>query len=345
MSTLTPAPVSPGCDATVSVLVVRGLLQVLEHEGVQRAAFLAAAGLTEDKLDAHEARVSRTEMFRLCGLALEWTQDPALGLHWAKALNDRMFVPITNLIINSASLGQGFEFLARFNRLLSDDPGYRVVEEGSHVIVQCTPAEGQPPHIQRFASEFMIGGFFRLLRSFGPDMRPALISFEHQAPSNLEEYLRFFGSATRFAQPSAGLVFDRSLLDVASPGKDDDVCEALRAVAERRLLRIGHQMPYADRVRDYLVRQGGWQASDMEHVARALETSVRSLRRRLSDEGKSYNSVLNEALGMVARGFLRDPRRTIQDVAYEMGFSDPSAFHRAFKRWTNTTPSAYRESL
>lgn len=81
----------------------------------------------------------------------------------------------------------------------------------------------------------------------------------------------------------------------------------------------------------------------MQSVARALELSVRSLRRRLAAEGKAYDDVLHEALAIVAKHFLRDPSRTIREIAYEMGFSDPSTFHRAFKRWTGTTPNAFRE--
>jgi AraC-like DNA-binding protein len=83
----------------------------------------------------------------------------------------------------------------------------------------------------------------------------------------------------------------------------------------------------------------------MEQVAHALGLSVRSLRRRLADEGQSYAAIANEALTIVAKHLLRDRQRTIQETAYEMGFADTSSFHRAFKRWTGTTPGAYLEAL
>ena len=86
------------------------------------------------------------------------------------------------------------------------------------------------------------------------------------------------------------------------------------------------------------------QRADMSTVARALGMSVRSLRRRLAEEGKSYNDLANEALAAVAKQLLRDKRRTIQETAYDLGFSDTSTFHRAFKRWTGMTPSTFREA-
>src|SRR5262249_48691500 len=113
---------------------------------------------------------------------------------------------------------------------------------------------------------------------------------------------------------------------------------------ERRTMRLTHGVPYALRVREFLVQQGSPRRIDMETVARALGLSVRSLRRRLASEGKPYSAVENDALAIVAKHLLRDKQRTIHETAYEMGFSDTTTFHRAFKRWTGTTPSAYRES-
>lgn len=331
--------------STISIGVVRGLVEAVEQAGVARADFLRAAQLDLEGFDAPEARLPRSEVYRLCEVALDITGDPALGLHWAARLTERMFVPISHIISHCSSLRQGFELLAQFFRLLSDEVAYRIVEVDDKVAVHCLRVDGESLRLQRFVAEMMLGGFYRLVRSFNIHAQPERVSFEHPAPAYLAEYTRIFKGAECFDQPFTGLVFDRALLDAPSPQKDDDVREALQALAERRLLRITHSTPYALRVREHLVREGFPHRTDMESVARSLDISVRSLRRRLADEGKSYNEVLSEALALVAKHHLQDPRRTIQEVAFDMGFSDPSTFHRAFKRWTGTTPSAYRDAL
>ena len=84
-------------------------------------------------------------------------------------------------------------------------------------------------------------------------------------------------------------------------------------------------------------------APDMAAVARDMGMSTRSLRRKLAEEGTSYKAVLDQALGAAATLMLKDTRRSIQETAHAMGFSDPTAFHRAFKRWTGMTPKQYRE--
>ena len=82
----------------------------------------------------------------------------------------------------------------------------------------------------------------------------------------------------------------------------------------------------------------------MNAVARSLGLSVRSLRRRLADEATTYNALAREALVALAKQFLENEQRTLQETAYALGFSDTSAFHRAFKHWTGTTPSSYRQA-
>ena len=81
----------------------------------------------------------------------------------------------------------------------------------------------------------------------------------------------------------------------------------------------------------------------LEQVAKRLATSERTLRRRLEEGGTSFRNLLDETRAELARSYVRDRRLPLTEVAFLLGFSEPSAFHRAFKRWTDTTPSAWRQ--
>jgi AraC-like DNA-binding protein len=139
------------------------------------------------------------------------------------------------------------------------------------------------------------------------------------------------------------VVFDASLLDLPSPYRDEDLHQALRRIAERRMLQVTHNLPMSWRVREYLVEQGGKPHIDMPDVARALGMSTRSLRRRLNHEGASFHELAHEASASVAKQLLRNKHWSIQEAAYEMGFAHTTTFHRAFKRWTGTTPKEFRQ--
>jgi AraC-like DNA-binding protein len=327
-------------ESTVSIRVVRGLVDAAELHGVPRAQFLHWAQLCPAQLaDAH-ARITHAEVYRLCELALEVTADPALGLHLGEKLTGLALNPVCDLIAHSATLRDGLDALSRFHPLLSDHTSVQVCEHDQRVTVYCSPFASGSPRIQSMASEMIVAGLFRLIRSFNAYARLERASFEYAAPSYHAEYERVFQRSACFEQRFTGIVFDRALMDSVSPHRDQDMHDALRAIAERHMSRT-QGASVALRVREVLLQQQSGPRTDMSSVARALGLSVRSLRRRLAAEGKSYNAVANDALVMVAKRFLVDEQRTIQETAYEMGFSHCGAFHRAFKTWTGTTPRAF----
>jgi AraC-like DNA-binding protein len=328
-------------EPTVSMHVVRALVGAVERAGVQRQTFLREAGLDSARLDALEQRVARSEVHRLCELVMDMTGDPAIGLHWAERLTAHSFTPVSHLIAHGASLRQGFASLSQFSRLLSDEPSYELREDGDKVAVRCLSSADESPRMQRFLAEMTLASFFHILRAFSVDARAELVSFSYPAPSYRDEYARVFKGAERFEQPFTGIVFDGALLSVASPHDDPGVHEALRGLAERRMSRLTQNESFAQRVKQFLVEHDWPQRVAMEAAARALGLSARTLRRRLLAEGRSYQEVENDALASVAKRLLRDKQHTIQETAHQMGFSDTTAFHRAFKRWTGTTPSAY----
>lgn len=328
-------------ESTVSIRVLHGLVDAVAAAGIDRQTFVDAAGLPASALEGSEGRLPRSEMMRLCELAMDVTGDSALGLHWGELHNDSTFTPLSHLIAHSANLRDGFKTLSEFMRLLSDQLSCVVSEQGDRVTVHFSSLPFLPQRLVRFIVEMEAVGILRLMRCFGAHVRPERVSFAYPAPPHRAEYARVFQGLEHFDEPVGGIVFERSLMNVAPPHRDDDVRNALEAIASRRALRLAKRTPYAVRVREQLVDQGPCVRADMSQVAHALGLSVRSLRRRLEAEGATFNGVANEAAAIIAKQLLEDKQRTIQEAAYEMGFADASGFHRAFKRWTGLTPRAY----
>ena len=144
-----------------------------------------------------------------------------------------------------------------------------------------------------------------------------------------------------FDQPFTEITFSRALLDAPSPHTDPVMQHTLQSLAEQRLLQQGHAAPCSWRLRQLLLECGAARIS-MGKAARTLGLSERSLRSALTAEGTSYRDIERAVLGTVAKRLLSDPARTVQEVAFALGFSDATTFHRAFKRWTGVTPSEFR---
>jgi AraC-like DNA-binding protein len=188
-------------------------------------------------------------------------------------------------------------------------------------------------------------GWQHMVRYFRRGTRIYQASFEHPAPSYRSEYTRLFDGVERFDQSFTGIVFDRALLSASQLNGDAELYRVLEVQAEARTARLGRKASYAERVRHHLLdaAQDRGQDFDMGDVARALGVSVRTLRRRLQEEGVTYSTVAGEAFADLAKRLLVDEERSVEETAYAMGFSAPTSFHKAFKRWTGTTPKVFRQ--
>lgn len=194
-------------------------------------------------------------------------------------------------------------------------------------------------------AEFAVAGLIRLLRSFGGATAQAhAVCFEHARPAHYLEYTRVFGGVERYRQPFSGIEFSTELLDRPHLHSHPELHAVLRLQAERSLERLSRPTTFSERLRPLFLGHDADRTPDMRRAARELGLSVRSLRRRLAEEGVCYRELAQNILEERSRQLLRDPEVSVQQAAHELGFADASAFHRAFKRWIGVTPSEFREA-
>ena len=340
MFALSPSPVI-GLDSTLSVLAVRPLVDVVERRGISRASLLRGAGLSADRLDDRAARITRAELYRLCEASLELTRDPAFGLYWAEHLAARAFNPLGDLVHHAKNLRAAMRAVEQFHTLLSDDIDFRVEETDRRVSIRLVTQAGASLEVRRFLAEFIVASLFRRTRAFRPDAQFERVSFAYPAPTHVGEYVRIFGRQAQFDQAFTGIVFDRKLMEARSPHEDQEHHAAVSAYSARSLRNLTESNSFASRVQHALLQQASPRKAEMRGIAQAFGLSERSLRRRLVEEGTTYAAVVEQVLASVAQSYLIDQGLTIQQTTFELGFSDKAAFHRAFKRWTSLTPSAF----
>jgi AraC-like DNA-binding protein len=179
--------------------------------------------------------------------------------------------------------------------------------------------------------------FFRRFAS--PAWALRLVTFRHKAPERLEPYQAVFGVIPQFESAFDQLVFDRSLLDAPMKSRDDALSELLRRYAEPAVKSVSRPASVGARVEASL--QSGLDPG-VTTLARELGMSARTLQRSLSGEGTSYAEIAARARRAAAERLLRRRELAIAEVAYALGFNDPSAFHHAFVRWTGSTPGDFR---
>jgi AraC-like DNA-binding protein len=326
----------------VSMMMVRALAGAIERRGGSRARFLQQAGLDARAVDDGSARMSLCAYLRVLDAALEVSGDPALGLHMGEEANPVMFDVVGYLAQQAATLRESIQAIERYSRLAAEGHDPRLVEAGATAAVQFPSLMGNLPAV-RLTAEFALTGLASTLRLFvGPLARPTRLSFAYDEPAYSAEYARVFGAALHFSQAVTAIEFPRAWLDSTHSYANPNLHALLETRAERMLSRLQRHTPLSERVSRILAAHEPSRLPTMTEVARTLHMSARSLRRKLFAEDATYAALVERTQMNAAKRLLRDPRASIQETAYALGFAAPAAFHRAFKRWTGLTPKQYR---
>lgn len=329
---------------SVSILMVRALVEALERVGVPRDRLLIATDLDPLRLDEYSARLPAADYDRIQIAAVELSRDEAFGLHLGEQATHTSFGLLGNLTVHATTLRQGIEGSIRYQCLLNDSLEPVLREEGEVASVRY-PFPQVHSISDRLSSELAMTGLLRLIRMFvGPHARPRGVFFAHEAPAYRAEYRRIFGGAEHFGHAFTGIEFERTWLARTQLFKNPELYAVLQRQAERSIGRLTRDGNMSELIQEHLASRDPREMPSMEDVARHLGMSARSLRRRLVAEGSEYKDLIARARTRIAKRLLEHPRASIHEIAYAMGFATPAAFHRAFKRWTGMTPNEYKSS-
>jgi AraC-like DNA-binding protein len=315
-------------------------VEALAATGRDVTALLESLGIERSQLDDVDGRVPVSVDVALWAGAWRLSGDECFGLHAAEGLKPGAFDVLGYTLSTSATLGGAFERLVRYNHLLHDlaDLSLTQSDGEARLSLRLLP-EGTP----RQQAEFSLAVFLLFSRqATGLNVVPLAVEFSHAAPADVSEHRRIFQSPIRFDRPSTALVLPRQALDLPLLDADPGLC----AVLERQLLDLVARLPRGEGVLDSVRRLiaselcGG--DPSVEFVARRMHISPRTLHRRLRDARTSYRAVVDDLRQDLAVRYLAEERLAIGEAAYLLGFSEASAFHRSFKRWTGRTPADYR---
>jgi AraC-like DNA-binding protein len=330
----------------VSITIVRAIVDELQRRGLSSAAFSAHAEIDLAELADATSRITVERYERAAAAALSLSGDPAIGLHAAWSAPAGALHVVGHLLVNCGSMRDAIEQFFHFAPLILEGTRWRLREEDleAHFVYEqqsVTDAEHA-----RFDAEFCMALVLKLgYQLIGTEKPPRAVCFRHAAPPYAETYERVFKCPVLFAQPHNEIAFKRKYLDLLQTHRDESVRDLLRKRAEDLLAQFGSDDRLAERVVDLLSTGTEVGKLDIAALARKLGTTPRSLQRRLRERGLSPTTLLETARRDVACRALRANGSSIKDVAYRLGFSEPSAFHRAFKRWTGVTPAEYKRGV
>jgi AraC-like DNA-binding protein len=326
----------------LTAIMLRVLADGVGLYGISVATLVHGTRVPPELFGDRDGLVAEEDFDRLVGRAVALTGDDAFGLHWAERTSFAAFDVMGHVVAAVPTFGDAIDAILHLFPLISDGNELELRLEDKSAILDYRLRRAPPPS-GYVREEFIVASSVRLLRLFaGAAGAPSSAHFTYPAPAHRSEYTRVFGGIERFEQPFTGIVFDRKLLEARQLRHDAELERDLRVHAEVRLRRSTIPHEYAKRVRECLLDGSLAGRTDMKAVAERLGMSERSLRRHLAADGVSFQDLRIEALSARAKLLLAKPVLQIKEIASTMGFSDATAFHRAFKRWTGMTAAAFR---
>lgn len=323
--------------SVVSGRIVRRIVE-LGRGPEPRARLLARAGLSDDPSEDDGKLVGADvyyELLERCAAG-----DPGLPLRYGQAIRPEDFAAFGLALKTAGTVREVLERLARYILVVSDTLEYTLDGE-DRFLLNGRPADGRRG--VALANECALAAITSLLRQVAErEVAPVAVSLRHAAPADPSEHEDWFGCPVSFEAAVDGLHLDEATLATTTRLGDDGLSAYLLAQLEEIHVRRA-EGAVVQQVRRAIHDKLCSGMPSREEIARHLGMSARTLHSRLAEQGHSFRGLANQVRRETAESLLTRPSISLAEVAYVTGFSDQSAFQRAFKSWTGRTPNGFRQ--
>lgn len=337
-------PVSSPAPTTIGAIARLAIAQLLAND-VDPEPLLVEAGLSPSLQSSPDERIPVRRQVAFLNLAADALEDDLLGFHLALGCDVRALGLVHYMMASADTLAEALKQQEHYGRTTNE--AMRIRDGRTTGCSVELLYAGVERHFDRHQAEFWLTCTLRQCRLItGRELVPVAATLVHPRPGRIAEMERFFGLKVDFGAERDLLAFDRDAGDMPLATSDPFLKDLLAglyarafpaAVGEADFLRVRVENAIAPRL-----RHG---TPTIDAVARDLGTSARTLTRRLAASGASFSVILDELRYHLAVQYLRDGTGTISEIAWLLGYREPSASVRAFKRWTGKTPTEFRREL
>lgn len=326
-------------DASV---VLRFGYQAIRRAGLPTEEILMKAGVALNQVDTN-SRTPVSAQYAFWVAAEEVSKDLDIGLHLGEHLPLYRGQVIEHLFISSETFGEGLKRALAYQRLISDVFHARLVMEDG----RCYLTNGEQPFadtiVNRHFSECAISGILRFFKFITEGaFQPIFIDFNFVEGASEDEYFRVYGCPVSLGQRETRLYFDSDILNYPLWQAEPELLQLHEQLAIEKLQELA-RYDLVGEVRRAIGSTLESGETTLETVASQLHITPRRLRTQLSEANTSFQQILSDYRCRLAKRLLANTSESVERIVYLTGFSEPSTFYRAFKRWTNETPVEYRK--
>lgn len=333
---------SPLDHCSAHVIYAAMLADLLAEQGIGQHELLAGTGIEASELRAREGRLSARQFIALIRNARQLSSDPALSFRFGLLLKLSTHGFLGFAAMSASTLGEALELASRYFRTRFDFIGLVYYRQKGFGVVEMTEVvpigDTYLFMVETFMTSFAVM-CFNLLGEIPTDIE---VRRSGDKPPHFDEAVRRFNARpVHFNQGVDQILIPEALLQRRLSLSDPAARQLAEAQCERELQTIRLQDDLVYRVTRALKDfDGAWPG--LEQVARHLHLSARTLKRRLQAQGTTFQAIVDSVRLEQARLLLGETSKSLDAIAASLGYSDTSNFNRAFRRWMNMTPAAFR---
>lgn len=314
------------------------LVELVKRWHVTGEELLSEFGLSEAELEEPHARLSVATMGAITERARELTGEPGIGFYLGLQKRASMYGFLGFATMSAATLGEAIELAVQYTPVVTTAIGFRLKVEGSVAsLVIETKEDVGPAHDVALTS--LIVGMWQIGNALTGCRLTGSVDITLPEPPYFARFAHLVPTV-RFNQAVDQIVFDASNLDLPLVTPDRAALRLAREQCERELMALGFDGAIVERVRHQMQKPDGFRS--LHEVASLLHLSPRTLKRRLAAQGVSYSELLDKERYERSLLLLHSSEATLEEIAERLGYSTVPNFVRAFRRWSGTTPAAYR---
>ncbi|WP_300451587.1 AraC family transcriptional regulator [Accumulibacter sp.] len=317
------------------------VLRLVELHGIDPQRFLHELGIRPETLrDVHARLPSRLADVAFAKAAAQ-IPDPAFGLRAGECWHPSNLGTMGYAWLSSRTLHTGLKRLERFSCVLGNRATYRCVDEAAGIRFLFDHGR-KDAKVGYPMADFTLSVLIDMCRTnFGSKLNAAALRLRRPQPDDPRAWLELFGCDVQFGAAEDSLLLDRETADMPLPSANIPLANTFDRILTEQLACFFDD-DVVSRCKAHLLRQLTSGPPSAQETAKDLGMSQRTLQRRLGELGLTYQRLCDETRHELARRYLDDSRKSVTEVTFLLGFSEQSAFTRAFRRWSGMSPSAYR---
>lgn len=299
-------------------------------------------GIDIREISRSDKRFQTTRLQALWRLAVEQTGDECFGLKLSELTQPSALQGLGFAWLASDSLRDGLNRLVRFSRFVNTFIEIQLVDIDNSVDLVISGAENWPDFVHA-AGDMGMASFLRMCRiTAGMSLNPEVVYLQRPKPDCYAAFDALYRAPIYYGAKTNRLRFHADELDKPLPTPNPELARINDQAVIDYLARYDRDST-AMQVRSRIIELLPDGTPHQDNIANALNLSLRSLQRRLKEEGTSFKGLLEDTRRELALHYIRETHRPIGEITYLLGFSEPSNFTRAFRRWTGMAPAEYRE--